>query len=172
MKIKYFTYYKYCFVYFLNVSTFCNGQDIYMYNLCICQPHVTHRRLLFSYLQTSNLFRNEVGEISWLVLAIVFRVQYRGTNSFLGCKMGRLYDISSQSVFRIQHQIDINSRHGSRNFCQGGGGGGPTFWKILTSKKKTTTKREREGEREDGFSIYSALVWLKSIFPLKQLYRQ
>ena len=46
-------------------------------------------------------------------------------------------------------------------------GGGPTFWKILTSKKKPTTKREREGEREDGFSIYSALVWLKSIFAIE-----
>ena len=55
------------------------------------------------------------------------------------------------------------------NYCESGADpgifarGGPTILKILKSKNKT----RQEGEREVGFSIYSALVWLKSIFAIE-----
>ena len=43
--------------------------------------------------------------------------------------------------------------------------------KFCKAKKKKKKKRQK-GEREGGFSIYSALVWLKSIFAINQSINQ
>ena len=43
------------------------------------------------------------------------------------------------------------------------GGGGPNHLKNFEKQKKNRQK----GERVGGFSIYSVLVWLKSIFAIE-----
>ena len=60
-------------------------------------------------------------------------------------------------------------RHGSRNFGRGGGGGGGG---VQPSKKfdKQTGKKiiwQNGKKGKGGFSICSALVWLKSIFAIE-----
>ena len=55
-------------------------------------------------------------------------------------------------------------------FVRGGVQPSEKIWKAKKKKKKK--KKRQKGEREGGFSIYPTLVCLKSILPLKQLYKQ